>query len=157
MSVGVQLPLLSIDLPLNLYPVFNSVEEFAYPIESCVDFDVSRSIWSRWLEIDTAYLHSVLLGTSVINDFFMNRPPARATYFHLRKTIANLNEHLSDSAVYLWDSTVAVVVILAMLADVFGDYGAVRAHIAGLQQIIRLRGGLESFRENTKLHIKIRM
>jgi len=142
---------------LTQYLVFNSVREFAYPIDSCVDFNVSKTVWSQWLFVDTAYLHSVLLGASVINDFILNRPPAKATYFHLRKTIASLNEHLSDSAAYLWDSTFAVVVILAMLADVFGDAGAARAHIAGLQRMIHLRGGLESFHQNTKLHIKIRL
>jgi hypothetical protein len=73
-----------------------------------------------------------------MHDFIMQRPLAKTTYFHLRKTIAFLSERLSDSAVSLRDSTVAVVVTLILLADILD---AVKAHIAGLQQMVRLRGG----------------
>jgi hypothetical protein len=135
--------------PLTLDSVYNVARNITYPVDFCVNFDLSRTIWFQWLSHDVAYLHSVLLATSAMHDFIMQRPPAKTTYFHLRKTIAFLNERLSDSAVSLRDSTVAVVLTLVELAGVLGDYAAVRAHIAGLQQMVRLRGGL------AKLHIKI--
>jgi hypothetical protein len=141
--------------PLTLDSVYNVARNITYPVDFCVNFDLSRTIWFQWLSHNVAFLHSVLLATSAMHDFIMQRPPAKTTYFHLRKTIAFLNERLSDSAVSLRDSTVAVVLTLVELAGVLGDYAAVRAHIAGLQQMVRLRGGLEGFRDNTKLHIKI--
>ena len=117
---------------------------------------MSKTAWFHWLSLDVAYLQSILLSASAINDFIMQRPFAKTTYFHLKKTIAFLNKRLSDSAVSLQDSTVAVAITLAGSADISGDYAAARAHIEGLKQMVRLRGGLEGFRDDTKLRIKIR-
>lgn len=139
----------------NSHSVFNMARNMAYPAGLCVDFDFNKITWFQWLTTDVAYLHSVLLGTSALNDFILQRTPTRTTYIHLKSTIAFLNKHLSDSVISLQDSTVAVVITLAMLADVLGDYSTVRTHMAGLQRMIRLRGGLQGFCNNSKLHIKI--
>jgi hypothetical protein len=125
------------------------------PVEFCIDSDLSRISWFEWLISDVAYLHSVLLGTSTMNDFMLQRPPSKTTYFHRGKTIALLNEHLSDSAVSLSDSTFGTVINLTLLAELQGDDTAARTHMAGLRRMVRLRGGLEGFRDNVKLHIKI--
>jgi hypothetical protein len=72
-----------------------------------------------------------------------------------RKTLTLLNEQLSKPTNQLNDSTITVVVSLAVMSDAMGDFEALKAHIAGLRQMIRLRGGMNAFRNNAQLYIKI--
>jgi hypothetical protein len=92
---------------------------------------------------------------SAVDDFFKRRPPSKLTYSHMRATITGLNNRLSDSSLSLADSTIAVVMGLAELTGMLSDDTAAKAHVAGFQRMVRLRGGVNSFAENTKLQIKI--
>lgn len=53
------------------------------------------------------------------------------------------------------DSTVYIVINLILMAGILGDLPAARAHILGLRQIVRLRGGFDSLRCNPKMHFKL--
>lgn len=127
-----------------------------YPNELRVDFDLTHSQWFHWLLENATYLQSALLHVWAVHDMALQRPFGRQTYHHLRKTIGLLNEHLSrGGAATVNDAIVAVVMTLTMVADMLGDQTAVRAHLDGLRRMVRLRGGLDDFRGNTKLHIKL--
>lgn len=136
--------------------VFSVGRSFAYPVDFCVDFELNKTVWFEWLDHDLAYLHACLLGAAVLQDFIAASPPSKTMYRHLRSTISLLNKQLCSPDAPMRDSTVAVIVTLATLAAATGDYMAEKAHIAGLQQMVNLRGGLEGFTSNAKLHIKIR-
>ncbi len=126
-----------------------------YPIQFCVYSDTSLGTWFDWLFHDTAYLESVLLGMSAMDDFFKRSPPSKLTYSHMKATITALNSRLSDSSLCLADSTIAVVMGLADLAGILSDETAAKAHVSGFQRMVRLRGGVGAFANNTKLQIKI--
>lgn len=126
-----------------------------YPIQLCVYSDTSLSTWFGWLFHDAAYLELVLLGMSAMDDFFRRTPPSKLTYSHMKATIAALNKRLSDSTLCLADSTIAVVMGLAELAGLLSDDTAAKAHVSGFQRMVRLRGGVGAFADNTKLQIKI--
>ena len=126
-----------------------------YPIQFCVYSDTSLFTWFEWMFYDVAYLESILLGMSAMDDFFRRAPPSKLTYSHMRATITALNKRLSDPDLYLSDSTIAVVMGLAELSGMLADETATKAHVAGFQRLVRLRGGVTSFAGNTKLQIKI--
>jgi hypothetical protein len=42
-----------------------------------------------------------------------------------------------------------------MTANILGDSDAERVHVAGLRRMVELRGGIDGFRDNPQLHIKI--
>lgn len=134
---------------------FFVAREVFYPIQFCIYSDTSLFTWFEWLFHDAAYLESVLLGMSAMDDFVRRAPPSKLTYSHMKATITALNSRLSDSTLYLTDSTIAVVMGLADLTRIWYDDTAVKAHVAGFQRMVRLRGGIGAFAENTKLQIKI--
>ena len=88
-----------------------------YPIQFCVYSDASLFTWFEWMFHDEAYLESVLLGMSAMDDFVRQAPPSKLTYSHMKSTITALNNRLSDSTLYLTDSTIAVVMGLADLRE----------------------------------------
>ena len=132
-------------------------KETMYPAELGVDFNISQCDWFQWLLQDNAYLQCALFTASASQDLSRQKPITQITYSHLRKAIALLNENLSntDRAVSLRDSTVSVVLTLTMFSCMINDHAGAKAHILGLQQMVRLRGGIEAFRSNTKLCMKL--
>ncbi|KAI9897699.1 hypothetical protein N3K66_007555 [Trichothecium roseum] len=80
---------------------------------------------------------------------------APRTRAYLSRTMAQLQERLYDGRRQCDDVTVAVVVTLAMTADVAGDEEACRAHVGGLMRIVEARGGLGAFDGNKQLQMKL--
>ena len=74
---------------------------------------------------------------------------------HLLKTIELLKPRIEDPEIATLDTTVAVVITLAMIADAVGDEDACKAHTEGLRRIVKMRGGMLSFAQNRQLQIKI--
>ena len=108
-----------------------------------------------WLSYDMGFFQSVLLSASAMVDFKTRKPFSNATHQHLRKTIGLLNDRLSDDVLVRSDATISIVLNLTRLADYSGDEEAKKIHIGGLQRLVRLRGGLDAFRSNTKMWIKL--
>jgi hypothetical protein len=142
-----------------------------YPLEWCVDQHVSNLCWFYWACTDTVYLHSLLFAVSAFHDLLgvtLNNSlsPARrgdltSYYFsartlrHLRRTMQLLQERLQDSTRQLEDATASVVITLAMMADVVGDSEASKAHVNGLKEMVRLRGGMKSMESNRDVQLKL--
>ncbi|KAK5728636.1 hypothetical protein LTR15_001773 [Elasticomyces elasticus] len=147
---------------------FNSFKGSTFPLKEKIEFEVAEEVWHPspgsstipwltyykvyipWLFNDLAYAHSVFLATSAINDFREGRPFTRTTLYHLKSTIKHLNKKLAKDDGYASDSTTYTIITLAMLSTLFGDLSAVRAHMAGLQRIVGLRGGEESLAKRPK-------
>jgi hypothetical protein len=127
-----------------------------HPIELFVDYDISATSWLRWIFADPAYQQCFLFMYFATADITQQRPPTPATLYHMQRTIRLLNESLSSPhrMVAVRDSTVAVVIILTIFSCMMGHGSGARAHIAGLQQIIRVRGGLHTFGSDVKLFMK---
>lgn len=143
----------------SVYPhfalVYAVIKEAMYPIEWCVRFDASKTPWFHWLLVDPAYLHSVLFTVAMLHDWLLGSKRGKKTNYHICKSLNYLNENIASKEMAIADSTVATIVTMSMVAEMFGDHAASAAHIAGLRQIVKLRGGIESFRHNLQLFAKI--
>ncbi|KAK0762014.1 hypothetical protein N5P37_004814 [Trichoderma harzianum] len=150
-----------------LYRYFTTVKEIMYPANWCVESDNFNWRFFRWLFKAESYLQSILFSVSAFQDILSFKSTkglnssstaiefSPETRCYLGNTISLLNKQLQDCHMQLHDSTVAVVISLAMIADAMGDTNACKTHIKGLKQMIRARGGLGSFRSNGHVQMKI--
>ena len=137
-------------------PVFTSgFPKKIYPLKLCIELDEPTSDFFQWLLRDVAFLHSVLLATCAFDDISKGQPLAKATRFHLQRTLSLLNKKLSEREACCNDLTIYIVITLALMASLFGEHAAAETHLAGLHQIIELAGGLGKLRQKPKLHFTI--
>ncbi|KAK8851081.1 hypothetical protein PGQ11_013560 [Apiospora arundinis] len=143
-----------------------------YRFNGAVSFEPHQTVNTAWLLEDEAYLHSVLLVASAMwqgsGNTFSSLQGNTQTGYYMTKTLASLQQGLSSSTtpatssssrrnVFLGDSRISVVATLAILSTNVGDMRALRAHIAGLVQMVRLRGGMRNILvQSPMLHAKIR-
>lgn len=125
-----------------------------YPIGRYSLSDATSTYWFHWIELDLAYLHSILYTTSFFYDSLTGQKSKR-TEFHSYRTIQELNKQLADPKTALTDSTTTVVMGMALIAECFGDIESAHMHIVGLKQIVGLRGGIESFANKPQLKAKL--
>ncbi|RKK31976.1 hypothetical protein BFJ66_g15124 [Fusarium oxysporum f. sp. cepae] len=71
------------------------------------------------------------------------------------ETIHELNKQLANPTTALTDSTITVVMGMALIAECFGDVESAHMHMMGLKQIVGLRGGIESFANKPQLQAKL--
>ncbi|KAH0427157.1 hypothetical protein CcaCcLH18_09824 [Colletotrichum camelliae] len=138
-----------------LFEFYAIIKEAMYPVEWCVRFDASKTPWFHWLLVDPAYLHSVLFTVAMLHDWLLGSKRSKKTNYHIWKSLNYLNENIASKEMAVADSTVATIVTMSMVAEMFGDHAASAAHVAGLRQIVKLRGGIENFRHNLQLFAKI--
>ncbi|KFA54404.1 hypothetical protein S40293_04313, partial [Stachybotrys chartarum IBT 40293] len=147
-----------------IHDFFTSMRHSIYPIELCFDIHQPDESWYDWLHLHPAYLNSGLFMISILRDILTSTREESAdlakvfsarSWSYLRRTIALLQDSIDNEAQQLADPTAAVVVALAMTANLVDDDQAFRTHFEGLRKIIRLRGGLVSFRNNCKMQVKI--
>lgn len=124
-----------------------------YPIDPYIAFNKDETQHFRWLHYDRPYLHCVLLMASAVSDLTQCRQPAPTTRLHLHQTIKLLNEGLHGRIDQLSDSSVYIVMALAITAGVFNDHAAANAHLAALEQMMQLRGGPQAFNAKTLFKI----
>ena len=141
-------------------------------MELCFRFDNAKTLWYQWLSIDTAYFNSVLFTVSAFNDVCHRSPRGGyvldemdgsnailaftpQTRKYLRRTMGQLQERLYDQERQYDDITIAIIITLAMTADVVRDDAACRAHVEGLMRIVQARGGVKAFEKNRQLQIKL--
>jgi hypothetical protein len=77
---------------------------------------------------------------------------------HFLTTLKLLRERIAnddDDQAKLSDSTVAAIMGLVGHAHLTGDFKSARYHMEGLYKIVRLRGGVASFKKNAKLLVEI--
>ncbi|KAF9881803.1 hypothetical protein CkaCkLH20_00949 [Colletotrichum karsti] len=144
----------------TLFQLFTSttLRQTFYPIEHCVDLPRSPNsdaLSFSWLLQDKIFLHTILFSSTAIQDRLLDRPSSRLTHFHLRRTISLLNQSLSQSNSHENEALFHVILILAMISGLWGDYDSTAIHLSGLQQIVRLRGGLDYLGRYPKLHFKL--
>lgn len=127
------------------------------PLERCIDFSLWDSACFEWLQQDVAFLQSVLTSAAMMDDSnrLCKQHPGSKMWYHLHRTIADLNHMLGEEEYRLKDSTLNVVLNLSILASALGDYGGLRAHLSGLHSIVRLRGGLQFLLDRPMLHFRI--
>lgn len=140
-----------------------------YPVEYCFMPDSTKTCWFRWLCESEAYLYSVLLTVSIVQDVFRVTQTTAVNYTsgrlpsellsarsrtYMRHTLTHLQERLANPETANDDITVAIVLALTNIADVIGDFDVCKAHVMGLRKIVHSRGGMHAF-DNTQLVSKI--
>ncbi|RDW91749.1 hypothetical protein BP5796_01143 [Coleophoma crateriformis] len=123
---------------------------------SLADFSLLSNLkstqWQDWLFTDVAYVHAAITVSTVARDLLLKREP-KLPSFHLRRAISQLNKNLFHKSVCLSDATIAVIISLSMASWISQDYASTSSHVAGLSEIVRLRGGLDSFHSNPQLQV----
>ena len=133
---------------------YQAARNTAYPIEACLDFkQTNPNRLMIWLSHDTAFMHAVMATESALQDSGSLRPLTKTTYFHLRRALTLLNPRLTHSDAYLSDAIAWIVMALAIVASILNDHLTASTHLAGLQDVVRLRGGFASI--DPKLQFKI--
>lgn len=137
-----------------------------FPIEFTSASPQNESSWFAPVWRDEACLRLTLYTT---NTYLSSSPLTKpdkdreryrsAALTHLAEALGILRKRL-DSVVdsdgdATSDSTVLIVVGLALASSALGDLETASQHVAGLQRMVHLRGGLAAFRGQTLLQSKI--
>lgn len=125
-----------------------------YPIARYSFSDAADAYWFHWIQVDLAYLHSILFTTSFFYDTLAGQK-SESTKYHSYRTIQELNKQLADSETALSDSTTTVIMSMALISACFGDLESAHIHMEGLKRIIDLRGGMVSYKSRPLLQAKL--
>ncbi|KAL3462482.1 hypothetical protein BJX64DRAFT_259228 [Aspergillus heterothallicus] len=135
----------------NLSCVSSTLDlEFLYestdPIRRFVDCDIYQSKWGLWVFSEPAFLQSCIFMSMAKEDIIHERPISPKTLHNLQKTIALVKKSLAspDSRISVGDASVAVVAVLALVSCAIGDRDSAKAHIKGLEQMMRVRRRLHT-------------
>jgi hypothetical protein len=131
-----------------------------FPLERCMFFDRRSENWIAPLAVDPAYLHAMIFTAQFYFDALKSQAPtfvSRRSMPHFVKTLKLLRERMADEndPERLSDSTVAAIMGLVGHAHLTGDLKSARNHLEGLYKIVRLRGGVTTFKQNAKLLVEI--
>ncbi|GKU02784.1 hypothetical protein FLAG1_10206 [Fusarium langsethiae] len=149
-----------------IYRFLTTIKETLYPAEWCIDSDYKKTCWFHWLLEDPAYLHCVCFMVSAYQDLIAAQGRGKhnegwggefspSTRNRLRHTIKLLQDRLQDPRKQMDDTTTATIISLATMADAMEDPQAFEAHSNGLRRIVKLRGGLQGYKHNRQLQIKL--
>lgn len=134
--------------------VTSTSKQIFFPLERCFDFNVKDRSMFEPLTFDPAYLNAVIFGAQAYLDLVSGRSSKRSSV-QMLKTIQLLRNRLSISdgneQTSISNSTILIVLTLAHVAHLTGDYMTAEQHLEGLCRIINLRGGIVTFQNTPKL------
>ncbi|KAJ6257178.1 hypothetical protein Dda_8064 [Drechslerella dactyloides] len=140
-------------------------KEILFPLATCFAFDRENKTWWVALTVDPAYLNATAFVTSAYSSVIHSGGKTSATgrqlsaagTMHFVKTLRMVRERLAsdNQELLLSDGTIFVILMLAMYAMLSGDGATAFHHVEGLRRIVKLRGGIRSFRSNEKLLIEL--
>ncbi|KAH8805091.1 hypothetical protein F5884DRAFT_859702 [Xylogone sp. PMI_703] len=135
-----------------LFNFLTKAEESMYPIAGCIAIEPNMRSWMPWLMQDSAYVYPILFSISIVDCIFARTPLGKRSQYYFDKTLKYIIERLSGSVLH--DSVTMLVMSLVVLYSGIGDFTAAGFHMRGLGQMVRLRGGLESFKKSPRCYIK---
>jgi hypothetical protein len=134
-----------------------------YPLESCIEFHRKDKVDTFYFDLmtyDATYLHAVAFSCQA----FFNKASPRETAPMTQRSVAHhssalkqLRQRLADQGeqIKFSDSTILIILCLAMHAHFTDDFDTAKQHMEGLRKIVDLRGGLGAFSYNSKLVMEI--
>lgn len=134
-----------------------------YPLERYIVFHKKTQVDTSWIELltsDAAYMHAALFTSQAYSYHVSRRRTALVAsraMFHHSSALRLLRERISilENQGTVADSTVLVVLYLALHAHFMLDYNTAKHHLLGLKRIVDLRGGLDAFNYNLKMIIEL--
>ncbi|KAJ9615338.1 hypothetical protein H2200_001413 [Cladophialophora chaetospira] len=140
---------------------FSSVsKQVTVPLEACIVFHKVDGRMVQPLALDAAYLNAAALGTRIYIGLMLGSEGSCDLICgspHYSKALRLLRERLSSGleAEQTSDSTITVVIALALHARISKDYEAARHHIEGIKKIADLRGGIAEISSRPMLAMEI--
>ncbi|KAH8677970.1 hypothetical protein BX600DRAFT_431279 [Xylariales sp. PMI_506] len=130
----------------NLLRMSPLVMQIMFPLAMVMKLDMDSSAWFDLLILDAAYLHVTIFSIEIFVDKALGRPSAnpRQVTRHLLRAITLLRERLSldDEENKVSDSSMGVVLSLAMTANFLGHQEDSKYHMEGLRKMACIRGGI---------------
>lgn len=162
-------PLILIHLPFERKDRYTSTKEAknisvidlnnhgVYPYEVCLDVHPVERGWFPYMISDACCLHSMMFSVRAFLDRASHDQQSRLASYHYAQTLQLLQARLYefDQTSAISDSTIMVVITLAMAAEVTEDFEAVANHIKGLEKIVNLRGGIRALNTHNNLQVKV--
>ncbi|KAE9366376.1 hypothetical protein N431DRAFT_419622 [Stipitochalara longipes BDJ] len=129
---------------------FSNVMKYMFPLGEFIGFDGHDKTVFELLASDASFLHVTAFSAGAFIDIALRQQDHvnnQETILHFLKGVRLLREKLlrRDEEKYS-DATVSVVLTLANCAYGTGDYETGRRHLEGLYKIVKLRGGLTTFK-----------
>lgn len=128
-----------------------------YPYELCVHVSPVERGWFPYMISDACCLHSLMFSIRLWEDKTSPLQLNRLACFHYAQTLELLQARLLeyDQTSAISDATIMVVVLLASVAELMNEHATVENHIRGLEQIVRLRGGVRALNTHTNMPVKV--
>ncbi|EXJ76665.1 uncharacterized protein A1O5_01173 [Cladophialophora psammophila CBS 110553] len=130
---------------------FEMAARALFPLVMVTGFSHKDMAWFDPLKFDAAYLHVTVFAAEVFMDKLLGREYPTTNQdatVHFLKGVQILRKRLllGDENTKPSDSTIAVVLTLAVSAFFMGEDGAFKHHMVGLRKMVNLRGGIAAFR-----------
>lgn len=121
-----------------------------FPLTMATGCQADNGEWLRLIRQDAAALHITAFSIEGFIERILRRRENSinlAAMLHLRKGLRLLRERLlgEDDDKKVSDSTIGIVLKLAVAAHFIGDYQVFKQHMEGLRKMVDLRGGLDIF------------
>ncbi|KIW32235.1 uncharacterized protein PV07_03795 [Cladophialophora immunda] len=135
---------------------FDMAARALFPLVMVTGFSHRDMDWFDPLKFDAAYLHVTVFAAEVFMDRILGRQyptTNRDATVHFLKGIQILRNRLllEDESTKFSNSTIAVVLTLAVSAFFMGEDETFKHHMVGLRKMVDLRGGIAAFKGNKLL------
>ncbi|EPS35700.1 hypothetical protein H072_10845 [Dactylellina haptotyla CBS 200.50] len=132
-------------------------KKILFPLEPCFAFDHNSRMWWDALSYDPAYLNTTaFMSHAYVNMMrgYRGNPIGQDGTYHLVKTVHHLRERLSagPGPLLFQDSTIFIILMLAVYAHVMGEGETAQQHMKGLRRIVNMRGGIRTTDLGIALH-----
>jgi hypothetical protein len=133
-------------------PVLSQVSEQIYPDALCAAADENDSHWVGTMFCDEMYLHAMFSATTAFMARHEHPGASSQSSFHSVAALRLLRARFyrCSGRDVASDSTILTIFVLAMSAALDGDPSATERHLRGLDELVKLRGGLESLKINVQ-------
>lgn len=149
------------DPRLTIIAVINLDKQGVYPYEVCLQVHPVERGWFPYMISDICCIHSMMFSVRAFVDTASHGDQiSRQAAFHYDQTLQLLQARLNafeqgQRDLVFCDSTIMVIIILAAVAELTGDFASVVNHVDGLLKIVSLRGGLGSLNTHNNMQVKV--
>ncbi|KAI7493322.1 hypothetical protein KC367_g8643 [Hortaea werneckii] len=108
-------------------------------------------MWWHFVRADDLLFHVMLLVSSIDQDALRSNSQSIETRQMLDRCFNLLSTHIRDPIASTTDHTLVAIASLAAVEHGRADMRALHSHLAGLKNLIKMRGGLEAIRSANPL------
>lgn len=103
-----------------------------------------QDVWYPFIFTDAALLHTTMLLAAAHSQITRGPECHNIDVFAIKGlAIPAINEKIQDPRTSTNDSTIAAIINMAIFESIAGDVRAYAVHMAALQKLVEMRGGLE--------------